>query len=220
MLRAIIVGGDNSADYIIKSFAKNHIPVIVVNEDEDVAKFLSKQNHIDVYCSPTNKLFTYKDLEVFNYDLVVALENDDIKNYIIVTMLKRHFKVKRGICTVSNPDNVEIFRNLGIDTPISSSHLLAQQILNDSNIESIMKTMSLENDQIVITEITLKSSYKICNKALMNVKFPEEANISCIYRAPNVIIPNGYTVLKAGDRIVVCSTKTTQKHLVDFIKKE
>lgn len=220
MLRAIIVGGDYSADYIIKAFARNHVPTIVVNENKDVAKYLSKHNHISVFCSPTNKLFTYKDLGIDNYDLVVALENDDVKNYIIITLLKNHFNVKRAICTIQNPDNVEIFRMLGIDTPISSSHLLAQRILNDSNIESVMKTLSLENDQIVITEITLKSSYQIVDKAIKDIGFPEAGNISCIYRSPKVIIPNGNTILHEGDRLVVCSTKNLQKQVVDFIKKE
>jgi len=220
MLRAIIVGGDYSADYIIKAFAKNHIPTIVINENKDVAKYITKHNHISVYCSPTNKLFTYRNLNVDNYDLVVALENDDVKNYVIISLLKTNFNVKRAICKVSNPDNVEIFKQLGVDTPISSSHLLAQRILNDSNIESVMKTLSLENDQIVITEITLKKNYKIVDKTVKDINFPIAGNISCIYRTPKVIIPNGNTILHEGDRLVVCTTTNSQKSIIEFIKKE
>ena len=220
MLRALIVGGDLSANYVIKSFKQNHIDIVVLNEKKDVCEYLSKQNHIGVYCSPTNKLYSYNELKINNFDLVVALENDDVRNYIIVSLAKKFFHVKRAICTVKNPENVKIFKALGIDTPICNSHLLAQQILNDSDIESVMKTLSLENDQIMITEITLRPSYLITNKLIMDIAFPETANISCIYRAPKVIIPKGNTKLLAGDRLVICCTSKTKNRVINFIKKE
>lgn len=219
MIHAIIVGGGYSADYVIKSFAKNHIPFIVVNEDKEVCTRLSKSNHIEVYCSPTNKEFTYKDLNINKYDLVVALEEDDVKNYIIVTMLKKMFKVKRGMCTVNDPDNVEIFKKLGVDAPISSSLLLSKQILNESNIESVLKTYTFEDNHISITEITLKHEYKIVGKTIADSNFPQDATICCIYRSNNVIIPRGSTTFQDGDRLVICCTSEKQKKVIDFIKK-
>lgn len=218
-MRAIIVGGDTNADYIVKTFIRNHIPFIVVNQDKHVADFISKHNHIDVYCNATNKLYTYNELHINNYDLVVALENDDIKNYIIVMMLKKNFNVKKAICTVNDPDNVSIFRELGVDTPICSSHLLSQRILNDSDIESVMKTLSLENDKIVITELSLKDDYAIVGKEIKDVIFPRIANISCIYRSFQIIIPKGNTKLLPGDRLIICSEAKDQKEIIDFIKK-
>ncbi|MCQ2793836.1 MAG: NAD-binding protein [Bacilli bacterium] len=220
MIHAIIVGGDRNANFIVKAFAKNHIPFVVVNEDPEVAKYLSQENHIDVFCSATNKLHTYQELDVKNYDLVVALEQDDIKNYIIVSLLKKHCKVKKAICTVNDPDNVSIFRDLGVDTPISSSYLLAQRIMNDSDIASVMKTLSLENDNIVITEVTIQKEYLVAGKQIKDIAFPEPANISCIYRSPNVIIPRGDTVLMVGDNLIICSTAKSQKAIIDFIKAE
>ncbi len=219
-MRAIIVGGDTNADYIIKTFIKNHIPFIVVNEDKKIAEYISKRNHIEVYCNATNKLYTYKELAIENYDLVVALENDDIKNYIIVMMLKKHFNVKKAICTVQDPDNVSIFRELGVDAPISSSLLLAQRILNDSDIESVMKTLSFENDKIIITEVTLKHEYEIIGKQIKDIVFPKLANISCIYRSYQIIIPKGDTKFYPGDRLIICSESKNQKEIIDFIKKE
>jgi len=219
-MRAIIVGGDYSADYIIKTFIKNHIPFIVVNHDKEVCEYLSKRNHIDVYCNATNKAYTYKELRVDNYDLVVALDESDVKNYVTVMMLKKYFNVKKAICTVSDPDNVKLFRELGVDTPICSSHLLAQRILNDSDIETVMKTLSLENDKIVITELTLRKKYKIVGKEIKDIVFPKLANISCIYRSFQIIIPKGDTKLLTGDRLVICSESKDQEEISEFIKEE
>lgn len=220
MLKVIVLGGDYSSDYVIKMFTKNSVPPIVVNEDKEIAKYLSKRNNISVYCSPINKLFTYDNLNITDYDLVIALDRDDIKNYIAISLLKTYFNVKKAICVVSNPDNVESFKRLGIDSAIAGSQILAQHILNDSGIEALVKSISIESDKIFITEITLKSVYLVVGKALKNIKFPCAANVACIFRNDEVIVPNGETVLLTGDKLVVCSSRENQKTIIKFIKKD
>ena len=54
----------------------------------------------------------------------------------------------------------------------------------------------------------------------MEINFPKFANISCVYRKPNVIIPNGQTLILPKDKLIVVSTSDDQKKVIDFVKRE
>lgn len=219
-MRAIIVGGNLEADFVIKAFKKQKFSFVVVNGNQEIAKSLSNDNDIVCYCNETNKKYTYEDLDIANFDLVVALEEDDIRNFIICHILKHNFGVKKSICTVKDPDNVEVFKQLGIDSPISASFLLTQRIVNESNIESLIKTLTIENDRIAITEITVKGTWLIENKAIKDIHLPFAANISCIYRNSTIIIPRGDTIICPGDTLIIVSSAKEQNDIIDFLKME
>ncbi|MEF3693476.1 MAG: TrkA C-terminal domain-containing protein, partial [Acholeplasmataceae bacterium] len=121
---------------------------------------------------------------------------------------------------VRNPKNVEIFKKLGVDSVISSTYLLAQTILNESSVEKILKTLSIEDEKIVMIELGVEADYSLVNKRIMDIQFPKNINISCIFRDPHVIIPNGSTVIKPDDKLIIISTPNEQEEIIEFIRKK
>jgi trk system potassium uptake protein TrkA len=83
---------------------------------------------------------------------------------------------------------------------------------------SIFKTLSLENEKIVITEIKIGEEFPCCGRTLMDLKLPATGNITCIFRDPEVIIPRGSTMIEEGDTIVIASAPEHQRELIEFIK--
>lgn len=219
-MNVIIVGGNQSADYIIKTFTRSSIPFIVVNGSKEIANKLSRNNNIEVYCGPTNKLATYEDLQIKNYDLVVALEDDDIRNYIIVALLKKFFNVKRAICSINDPHNYSIFKELGVDSPISNSYLLAEQIINNSDIGELTKSVKLEDGKVAIIDISLKKGYKVVGQTLTEIQFPVRASVNCICRGKEIIIPDGTTRLLENDRVIITLSAEDQRKIISFIKQK
>ena len=113
-----------------------------------------------------------------------------------------------------------MFQKLGIDVAISDSYLLTQKIKGESDIESIFKTSSLENDKIVITEIKIKEDFWCIGKSLKDLGLPKTGNITCIFRDPEVIIPRGDAIIRLGDMVVIASAPEHQEELVKFMKGE
>ena len=153
------------------------------------------------------------------FDLIVSLLDYDASNYIACTIAKKLFNIKKSICTVNNPNNVNIFKDLGIDSPISAPYLLSEKIKGESDINSLIKTMSLENSRIVITEIQVKKDFFCANKQLKNINLPITGNITCIFRDPSVLIPRGDTSIVPGDILIIASAPSDQKDLVNYIRK-
>lgn len=218
-MKIVVAGGLHAADFILKSF-KSHRKdkVIVINESKESSIYLSRSNKIPViYGNPFSKK-VLEDAHVYEADIFVSLGRCDTDNYVACLLAKDIFKIKKCICIVENPKNVEIFRELGIDTVISSTQLLVSSVLAESSLENLIKAVSLEDDKIVMTEVVIKSTYEVAHKRIADISFPKTGNISCIYRRPNVIIPNGSTMILPKDKLVVVSTPNHQKELIKFIQ--
>ncbi|MFA5470962.1 MAG: NAD-binding protein [Acholeplasmataceae bacterium] len=218
-MKIVITGGKHEADYIVSKLKKEHHHLIVINQDRDFAEYISANNDIDVFPGDPTKAYVLSDAEGQNADVLLALSDSDTDNYITCITAKKLFNVKRTVAKVKNPKNVELFKRLGIDSVISSTYLLAQTILNESSVENIIKTLSIEDEKIVMLEIGVEEDFSIVNKRLMDIEFPSNINISCIFRDPHVIIPKGDTLIKADDKLIIITTPNDQDEIVEYIQK-
>lgn len=219
-MRIVIAGGNHEADYIIKTFNKRGNKLVIINENQNVATYLSKSNKLDVYVDDITKVYVYEDVNAKDFDLFIALSDNDTDNYIACLIAKRLFNIRRCICTVSNPKNVELFKELGINHAVSATYLLAQAIKDETSFEEVVKTMHMENDRVVVTEILILEEFEIANKMIKDTNFPKYGNISCIFRNPEVIIPSGDNYIRPNDKLLVVSAPENQKHIVEFITRE
>lgn len=217
-MNILICGGKSEADYVLSAFKKGKNKIVIMNDDEKTVEALSEHYSLDILKVDPTKIYSFEEADVNNFDLVISLMEKDADNFVVCQIAKQLFNIKKAICTVNNPNNVSIFQRLGVDSPISSSYLLTQQIKGESDVESIFKTLSLENEKIVITEIKILAEFPCCGQNLIELKLPRTGNITCIFRDPEVIIPRGDTILHEGDTIVIASAPEHQEALIDFIK--
>lgn len=220
-MNIVVCGGRQQADYLLSVFAnKRGNRIVVINDDEKIADTISEHYGLDVIKTDPTKKYSFEIADVNNFDLVISLQSSDADNFVTCKMAKQFFHIKKAICTVSNPNNVDIFTKLGIDVAISDSYLLTQKIKGESDIESIFKTSSLEGEKIVITEIKIKEGFWCIGKDLKSLELPKTGNITCIFRDPEVIIPRGDTTIEEQDTLVIASAPKHQEELIEFIKGE
>ena len=104
---------------------------------------------------------------------------------------------------------------------MSSTYLLGEQIRNAATIENLIRTLSLENDEIHITEFKITSDMYICDQTLKEINISDIASVSSIVRNGKGIIPNGNTRLLADDKILVVTThNNTNKVMKIFQRKK
>lgn len=218
-MKILICGGKQQADYVLQEFT-NHKrnKIVVMNEDDFTAEEISEHYGLEVLKTDPTKTYSFEIADVTNYDLMVTLQENDADNFVTCMIAKKLFGIKKTISTVTNPNNVDIFMKLGVDVAISDSYLLTQKIKGESDIESIWKTFSLENDKIVITEIKIKEDFPCVGKSLLDLRLPRTGNITCIFRDPEVLIPRGDTLILENDTLVIASAPENQDDLINFIK--
>lgn len=214
----VIANGNLEAAYVIDSFKEDkHNKIIVINSDKEVAEYLMKRQHVSVYVGNPWRIYALEEAGVYDADLFISLSDNDTDNYVSCILAKKVFNVRKCICVVKNPDNVEIYKKLGIDSVISSTYLLTQNIKTESLEGNLIRSMNLDSNKIVMVEATLLSKYRICNKAIMDIHFPPYANIAYIMRDNEFIIPKGNVVLKPRDTLVIACDKVDENSLKKYL---
>jgi trk system potassium uptake protein len=218
-MRIIIAGGKHEADFIIKMFKEEHHRLTVINPDKQFAEYISKENDVEVFIGDPTKAYVLEDVDANNADIVIALSPIDTDNYITCITAKKVFNVKKTVSIVRNPKNVDLFKRLGVDSVVSSTYVLGQTIKNESTVEKILKTLSFEDEKIVMLELSIDPDASMIGKRIKDIIFPTNINISCIFRDPHVIIPQGETMIKENDRIIIVTTPSEQENIIEFIQK-
>jgi trk system potassium uptake protein TrkA len=219
-MRIVIANGSKQAAFIIGMFKSKENQLIVINSSRSFANELAHKEHISVLVGSPWRNFVLEEAGVHDADVFISLSDKDTDNYAACILAKKIFNVKKCICVVNNPENVELYKKLGIDSVISSTYLLAQSIKSESSMESLIKTLTLENNKIVVSEIPVLCRYRIANKRIMDIDFPKYASISAIYRNFTVIIPNGQVEIKPKDILLVVCAPEDQKRIYNFIQQE
>ena len=219
-MKIVIVDGKHEADYIISMYNNRKNDIIVINQDEDTCRFLSTQNNIPVMRGNPTRISDLQLAGAENADLFIALAESDHENYVACKLAKKFLGAKRCIATAVNPKNVDAFRNLGIDSVLSSTYLLGEQIRNAASIENLIRTLSLDNDEIVITEFKITSDMFVCDQTLKEINISDIASVSSIVRSSKGIIPNGNTRLLAGDKILVVTTHNNSNKVMKVFQRK
>lgn len=219
-MRIVVAGGRTQADFLIGSLVKKKHKLIVINEDREYCDFLTTTHKIPVFYGDPSKYFVLDEAGIKDFDVIVALTHKDADNLAICQYAKRCFGVEKTICTVANPKNAELFRELGVNTVISSTHMVAQYIAQATNIENLIKTMSIEDDRVIITEVLVEDTYTCVNRTLSDIDLPENSIIGCVIRkSADMIIPTGNTEIHAGDKLLILSSPEKQKKVMAAITK-
>ena len=219
-MHIVIANGDSDAAYIIDMFNTKENRLTVINGSEAVAQTLMERKHVAITIGDPWHNAILEAARVYDADIFISLCKRDTDNFASCLMAKRNFHVKKCICAVSNPSNVDLYKKLGIDVVISSTYLLAKSIKNESNAESLIKSLSLDNEKIVMIEATLLPKYWICDQAIKDMGFPKNASIAYVVRNYNFIIPNGDLVLRPMDTLVVACAKENEVEILRFLKRQ
>lgn len=219
-MKIVIAGGGHEAEFIAAMFKGRENKLVIINPSEEVASNILKRMRVPVYVGEPWRRYVLEEANAHDADVFIALCPSDTDNYASCMMARDCFEAKKTICVVSNPKNVDLFKRLGVDSVISSSYLLGQSLKNETSVENLIKSFSLENNKIIITEAVVLSNYKIANKQLKDINFPSYASISCIFRTPDVIIPKGDTIIKPKDNLLIVCAPEEEKKVQAFISEE
>ncbi len=206
-MKIVIADGSHQADYIIGMYNNRDNELIVINSSLSVCKYLSVKNGISVLHGKPTKETDLFDAGIDDADLFIALSENDVDNYVACKTAKKLFNVHRCIATVINPKNVDLFKQLGVDSVISSTYLLGEQIKNTSHVENLINTLSLEDNKINSLEIMVQDEHDVCGKTLKDIRVSDIASVSSVIRHGQPLIPNGDTMLEAGDKVLLVTTK-------------
>ncbi|MBP5091140.1 MAG: NAD-binding protein [Bacilli bacterium] len=219
-MKIVIAGGTHEAEYIVHMFHNRGNKLIVINPSKDEAALLLQRESVRVYVGTPWKSHILEEADAYDADVFIALCDRDTDNYVACQLAKMSFNAKKCICVVNNPNNVELYKSLGIDSVISSTYLLGNSVKNESSVEDIIRAISIENNQVMMLEMSVLPKFRIAEKKIMDLNFPKYASISCIVRKGEFIIPNGQVYIHAKDKLMIVCSPENESAITAWLKLE
>lgn len=212
----VIVGGGNVGYYLAKTLLSYNHDIVVVEERRELCEKLANQLNISVCNGDGTSIDKLEEINASKADILIAVTGRDEHNLIACQLAKSNFKIKKTISRVNNPKNIEVFKKLGIDITVSSTSIIADMIEQEVDYSGIKTLMMLKDGMVTLSEIEVVNNCVACNKSLKDINLPKNSILISVIRDEAIIIPNGNTVLVAGDKILAVTSKENQEILKKF----
>jgi len=219
-LKIILVGGERITYYLARSFINKGYKIVVIHKNRAFCEELSKTLKALIINGNGSKREILEQAEPMRNDIVVALTPRDQDNFIICQQAMNIFSVERTLALVNDPENLKIFKELGIKNAISTTDLIASLVEQKLSVEEIINLTPVEEGKINITEIVLSGDSPVVGKKLRDANLPKGSIIGSIIRGNEIIIPYGDTVLKEGDKLLLISLLEVQSKALSLLRPE
>jgi trk system potassium uptake protein TrkA len=199
----VIVGGGNVGFMVAEQLQVERAHITVIEHDETrcekLAQWLPK---VTVLKGDGSDLELLEQERIEDADVMVAVTDDDGKN-LLVSLLAKQLGIPKVITRVGRARNRRLFERVGIDVPLTPRSAAVQEVLNWLHVDQVDHLASIE-DRAEVMEVAYPTDAR--TGKVRELGAPRRSLIGAIRRDGNVIIPNGDTVIRSGDRLYIVTT--------------
>lgn len=201
-MKILIIGSGKTLYFLCRNFTSAGYDVVIINRNLDECQSLARELKAKVVHGDGSDVKVLMEAGAMGADVVLAITPHDQDNLIICQLAAIQFGVPRTVALANDPDNVEIFEQLGVRT-FSTTLIIGSLIEQRASLEQIINLLPIGGGRVNVTEILLDNESPVAGKHLKNIDLPENVLIAVLIRDGQPIIPGGATQLRAGDRIVL-----------------
>jgi trk system potassium uptake protein TrkA len=212
-MKVLIVGGGKTLYFLCRNFTSKGHEVILINKSKEECIQLARELSATVVCGDGSDPAILKEAGAMGADAVLAITPNDQDNLVISQLASLQFGVPRTLALANDPDNAEIFKNLGVPA-FSTTHIVGSLIEQRASLEQITNLLPVAEGKVNVTEIALDAGFPVADKLLKEIELPENALVAVVIRDNQPIVPRGATRLQAGDLVVLITLPENHGHVL------
>lgn len=212
---ALLVGGSRTSFYLAKVLLKHgkFVKLIEVNEERAI-QLESALDGVSVICGDGTDTDLLTEEGIMDFDAAVALTNIDEEN-IILSMYAAKQGVTKTICKINRDPLAKMTSEMLSDCSVvcpkaNTAAIILRYIraVDNADGDSIKTLYKILDGGAEAAEFIAKEGSEIIGKPLRELKLNSGNIIACVSSGKKVIIPDGNTVINAGDSVIVITTNT------------
>ena len=206
-MRIIIVGCGKVGSALAESLSKEDHDIIVIDIDGEVVNQITETADIIGVEGNGASLVVQQEAGIKKADILIATTVSDEVNLLCCLIARKSNADIKTIVRVRNPiylDEVGFFREeLGLTLVINPERASAREIARILRFPSAIKIDTLSGGRVELLKFRIEKNSPLIDEKIMKLS-PEIRNsiqICAVERGEEVLIANGSTVLKEGDRV-------------------
>ncbi len=176
--------------------------------------------HLVVLNGDSTRKNILQEAGISECDVFISAHDSDEDNILSCILAKKN-GAKKVITVTNKKEYVEIVPELDmIDAGFNSGMVAVNTILRhlgtgvgQLNIDAILQRINAN-----IYEFKVEKGSKVCDKKIMEIKFPEDTILALVFRNGEVLTPYGSLVLLENDIVATLATEETQPVLIPYFK--
>ncbi|WP_041077282.1 potassium channel family protein [Thermotoga caldifontis] len=132
-LYIVIVGCGRIGSIVATKLSVSGSNVVVIDSDETALESLPEEFTGFKIIGDVTEISVLRDAKLDKADVLLALTGDDNTNFMVASVAKRFFGVKRVIARVNEPANEDIFKEFDIEI-VSPTRLAAMKVLSELGV--------------------------------------------------------------------------------------
>lgn len=219
-MKVLIAGGGKVGSFLAQILAKNN-EVTMIDKVTDRCALLRSElgDTIPIICEDACEPWVLEKMgRITDKDLVLAVTGDDEDNLVISFLAKFEYDVPKVIARVNNPNNRWLFRkDWGVDVEVSAPDIIARIIEEETTLGEVVTLMKLQSSDVGLIEINVPGDSLVLDKALSELKLPQDTLIVTIVRGDAMLIPRADTKFQAGDRVLAITRSEGELQLQQLL---
>jgi trk system potassium uptake protein TrkA len=216
-MNTLIIGGGKIVYFLARAFFSKGYNVTIINRKREECSWLARQLKATVVFGNATDPQILKEAQTSSMDAVLAVTPNDEDNLVVCQLAKLNFGIQRTLALVNDPDNEEVFQQLGVSTAFSTTHIISSLIEQRTGFDEIVGLFSVAEGKVNVTEVILSENSPVLGKSLMEIELPENSLVACILRNNEPIIPRGTTKLNVEDRLILITMPENHGQVLKFL---
>ena len=213
-MKMVIVGGGKVGWNLARIMLERRHTVSLVERDRQKCEKLADELDAAIFRGDGTNVAVLEAAGTQDADVFMTVTGSDQDNLVACQVARDHFHAKKVISRVNDPRNIETFRVLGIENIVSSTDILTKMIEQEADLAHMHLIATLNQGKAGICSMTLPSNTALDGVALKDISLPRGTLVISLIRRGVLTIPNGSTLLQAGDELVAVSEEKSQKALM------
>lgn len=199
----VIAGGGKVGLNLARELIAKGYEVTVVEQRRERYLLLEEELEHAVQYGDATELWVLERAGIARANLVIAVTGDDEDNMIICQVAKEKYLCERIVARVNNPSNLEHFNLLGIRPAVSATALILKLIEHEVPQIGLVHLLELADDKLEIIELEVAEDAPAAGLSVSELPIPDGSLVISVLRAEGGSVPNGSTVIEAGDEVLV-----------------
>jgi trk system potassium uptake protein TrkA len=213
-MRVLLIGGGETIEtiyFLARLFTRRGYRVTIVNPYPDEAQMLARQVKATVIVGDGSDPAVLEEAGARRADVVLSLTPQDPDNLVACQVAQRLYHVPRTMALVNDPDNEQIFRQLGITEVFSATRVIGSLIEGQTVFDEITHLFPAAEGELHVSELVLDEQAPATGKSLAELDLPQDSLVAAIIRDGQVIVPRGQDRLQVADRLILIAVPENQE---------
>ena len=171
-MKIIIAGAGAVGTYLARMLSNDRQDVVLIDADENrLARIGNELDIMTLVRNPTS-LSGLRDAEVHKANLFIAVTPNESEN-LTCAMLAKQLGAKQTVARVDNyeymkPENLELFKNMGIESLIYPELLAAEDIKASARYSWVRQMWEFNNGELLLLSVKMHDMNPIYEKEISN----------------------------------------------------